>query len=92
MCSLKTHLLIQRAGDLRQKDVEQALIYEEKIALLLKLLSATGVEVDIEHPSYRQLVAQYLDSDTMRKVVLSTIEVGRQERAAFTLWHVADRC
>lgn len=64
-------------GDLQQKDVEQALIYEEKMVLLLKLLSAVGLEVDIEPPSYRQLIVQYLDSDTVRKEVLNTMQVHK---------------
>ncbi len=63
------------AGILRQKDVEQALIYEEKIALLLKLLSSVGVDIGMEPPSYCHLVSEYLDNDTVRKEVFNTIQV-----------------
>lgn len=62
-------------GILRQKDVEQALIYEEKIALLLKLLAAAGVDIGMEPPSYCHLVSEYLDNDTIRKEVFNTIQV-----------------
>ena len=71
------NFFISISENLRQKDVEQAQIYEEKIALLSKLLTAVGTDVGIEPPSYRHLVAQYLDSDTVRKEVLSTIQVPK---------------
>lgn len=63
------------AGILRQKDVEQSLIYEEKISLLLKLLAAAGIDIGIEQPSYCHLVSEYLDIDTVRKEVFNTIQV-----------------
>lgn len=55
--------------------MEQALIYEEKIALLLKLLAAAGVDIGMEPPSYCHLVSEYLDNDTVRKEVFNTIQV-----------------
>lgn len=63
-------------GILRQKDVEQSLIYEEKITLLLRLLAAAGVDVGVDPPSYCHLVSEYLDNDAIRKEVFSTIQVG----------------
>jgi hypothetical protein len=66
-------------GILRPKDVEQALIYEEKIALLLKLLAAAGVDIGMEPPSYCHLVSEYLlDNDTVRKEVFNTIQKVNQ--------------
>ncbi|KAK7579648.1 hypothetical protein V9T40_000277 [Parthenolecanium corni] len=64
----------QIVGILRQKDVEQSLIYEEKITLLLRLLAAAGVDVGVDPPSYCHLVSEYLDNDAIRKEVFSTIQ------------------
>lgn len=41
------------------------------------MLTAAGTNVGIEPPSYRHLVSQYLDSDTVRKEVLNTIQVPK---------------
>lgn len=68
------------AGILRQKDVEQSLIYEEKITLLLRLLAAAGVDIGVEPTSYCHLVSEYLDNDAIRKEVFSTIQVSYHRR------------
>ncbi|XP_065202278.1 rho guanine nucleotide exchange factor 18 isoform X2 [Planococcus citri] len=68
----------QIVGNLRQKDVEQALIYEEKIALLLKLLAAAGVDIGMERPSYCHLVSEHIDNDTIRREVYNTIQKVNQ--------------
>lgn len=64
------------AGVLRQKDMEQALILEEKMALQLKLLAAAGLGNLPEPPSYTHLVAEDADSNTMWKEVLSAFHVS----------------
>jgi A-kinase anchor protein 13 len=60
---------------LRQKDVEQAHILEEKMALQQKLLAAAGVENVFESPNYCNLVAEDSDSSTMWQEVLSAVQV-----------------
>jgi len=61
---------------LRQKDVEQALILEEKMGLQLKLLASAGVEsLPIETPSYCHLVTEHQDSEKIRKEVMNAIQV-----------------
>ena len=62
-------------GVLRQKDVEQAQILEEKMALQQKLLAAAGVECMIESPNYSSLVTADIDSSTMWQDVLSAVQV-----------------
>lgn len=63
-------------GVLRQKDVEQALILEEKMGLQLKLLASAGVEtLPIETPSYCHLVTEHQDSEKIRKEVMNAIQV-----------------
>ncbi|XP_060864169.1 rho guanine nucleotide exchange factor 18 isoform X4 [Metopolophium dirhodum] len=62
-------------GVLRQKDVEQALILEEKMGLQLKLLASAGVEsLPIETPSYCHLVTEHQDSEKIRKEVMNAIQ------------------
>lgn len=64
-------------GVLRQKDVEQALILEEKMGLQLKLLASAGVEnLSIETPSYCHLVTEHQDSEKIRKEVKNAIQVN----------------
>jgi A-kinase anchor protein 13 len=62
-------------GVLRQKDVEQAQILEEKMALQQKLLAAAGVESMLESPNYSSLVTADIDSSTMWQEVLSAVQV-----------------
>ena len=62
-------------GVLRQKDVEQAQILEEKMALQQKLLAAAGVECMLESPNYSSLVTADVDSSTMWQEVLSAVQV-----------------
>ncbi|XP_025413121.1 rho guanine nucleotide exchange factor 18 isoform X2 [Sipha flava] len=62
-------------GVLRQKDVEQALILEEKMGLQLKLLASAGVEsLPVETPSYCHLVTEHQDSEKIRKEVMNAIQ------------------
>lgn len=69
------HLLIF-LGVLRQKDMEQAMILEEKMGLQLKLLASAGVEsLPIEAPSYCHLVTEHQDSEKIRKEVMNAIQV-----------------
>lgn len=64
-------------GVLRQKDVEQALILEEKMGLQLKLLASAGVEsLPVETPSYCHLVTEHQDSEKIRKEVMNAIQVN----------------
>jgi A-kinase anchor protein 18 len=64
------------AGVLRQKDVEQALILEEKMALQLKLLAAAGLGNLPEPPTYSHLVAEDADTNVMWREVLSAFHVS----------------
>ena len=64
-------------GVLRQKDVEQALILEEKMALQLKLLAAAGANPIPEPPSYCHLVTEETDTNKMWKEVLSAVRVSK---------------
>lgn len=73
------------SGVLRQKDVEQALILEEKMGLQLKLLASAGVEnLPIETPSYCHLVAEHQDPEKIRKKVQNAIQVIN----VVLFWHV----
>ena len=67
-------MLIFFVGLLRQKDVEQALLLEEKMSLQLRLLAASGVEPP-SPPSYGHLVSENADSGQMWKEVLTAIQV-----------------
>ncbi|KAF4519313.1 hypothetical protein B566_EDAN005253, partial [Ephemera danica] len=61
----------QIVGVLRKKDMEQAQILEDKMALQLQLLAAAGLTNLPEPPSYTHLVAEDADSCSMWKEVLS---------------------
>nr|XP_018898804.1 PREDICTED: rho guanine nucleotide exchange factor 18 isoform X3 [Bemisia tabaci] len=61
-------------GILRQKDVEQALILEEKMALQLKLLAASGITNLPNPPSYSHLVAEEHDTQKMWQEVASIVQ------------------
>nr|CAH7722123.1 unnamed protein product [Callosobruchus chinensis] len=61
-------------GLLRQKDIEQALLLEEKMSLQLKLLAAAGLEPP-SPPSYRHLVSENADTGQMWKEVLTAVQV-----------------
>ncbi|XP_054279127.1 A-kinase anchor protein 13-like [Macrosteles quadrilineatus] len=65
-------------GVLRQKDVEQALILEEKMALQLRLLAAAGMPTLPEPPSYCHLVTDDMDLQHMWKEVLSAVRKVNQ--------------
>ncbi|KAL1501089.1 hypothetical protein ABEB36_006480 [Hypothenemus hampei] len=58
---------------LRQNDIEQALLLEEKMALQLKLLAASGLEAPLP-PSYRHLVSEGADTGQMWKEVLTAVQ------------------
>jgi A-kinase anchor protein 13 len=62
-------------GILRQKDVEQAQILEEKMALQQKLLATAGVECMLESPNYSSLVTGDIDSSTTWQEALSAVQV-----------------
>ncbi|KDR10554.1 rho guanine nucleotide exchange factor 18 isoform X2 [Zootermopsis nevadensis] len=64
----------QIVGILRQKDLEQAQILEEKMALQQKLLAAAGVENVFESPNYCNLVTEDSDSSAMWQEVLSAVQ------------------
>lgn len=61
-------------GLLRQKDIEQALLLEEKMSLQLKLLAAAGLDPP-SPPSYRHLVSDNADTEQMWKEVLTAVQV-----------------
>ncbi|XP_071444496.1 rho guanine nucleotide exchange factor 18 isoform X2 [Hetaerina americana] len=61
-------------GILRQKDVEQALILEEKMALQLKLLATAGHGNLPEPPNYCHLVTEDADNNIMWKEVISAVQ------------------
>ncbi|CAB3359590.1 Hypothetical predicted protein [Cloeon dipterum] len=56
-------------GVLRQKDLEQALILEEKMALQIKLLAASGHENLPDPPNYSQIVSEDADINAIWKEV-----------------------
>lgn len=62
---------------LRQKDLEQALILEEKMALQLKLLAAAGLSNVPDPPDYCHLVAEQADTGAMWKKVISAVQVNK---------------
>lgn len=69
-------ILIFIVGLLRQKDIEQALLLEEKMALQLKLLAAAGLNPP-SPPSYRHLVSETIDTGQMWKEVLMAVQVNK---------------
>ncbi|XP_044739376.1 rho guanine nucleotide exchange factor 18 isoform X3 [Chrysoperla carnea] len=64
----------QLVGLLRQKDVEQALLLQEKMALQLKLLATAGLGPPSSPPSYRHLVSENTDTGVMWKEVLNAVQ------------------
>ncbi|XP_056645208.1 rho guanine nucleotide exchange factor 18 isoform X6 [Diorhabda sublineata] len=71
-------------GQLRQKDIEQALLLEEKMSLQLKLLAAAGLEPP-SPPSYRHLVSENADTGQMWKEVLMAVqEVSQLASSLYT--------
>lgn len=62
-------------GLLREKDVEQALLLEEKMSLQLRLLAAAGLEPP-SPPSYRHLVGENVDTHQVWKEVLTAVQVS----------------
>ncbi|CAG9821076.1 unnamed protein product [Phaedon cochleariae] len=71
-------------GQLRQKDIEQALLLEEKMSLQLRLLAAAGLEPP-SPPSYRHLVSENADTGQMWKEVLTAVqEVSQLASSLYT--------
>lgn len=70
-------MLLTFSGLLRQKDVEQALLLQEKMALQLKLLATAGLGPPSSPPSYRHLVSENTDTGVMWKEVLNAVQVRR---------------
>ncbi|ERL91348.1 hypothetical protein D910_08680, partial [Dendroctonus ponderosae] len=69
---------VERSADcgaalLRQNDIEQALLLEEKMSLQLKLLAASGLEPP-SPPAYRHLVSESADTGQMWKEVLTAVQ------------------
>ncbi|XP_063922185.1 A-kinase anchor protein 13 isoform X3 [Zophobas morio] len=60
-------------GLLRQKDIEQALLLEEKMSLQLKLLTAAGIDPP-SPPSYKHLVSENVDTGQIWKEVLTAVQ------------------
>ncbi|XP_049818180.1 rho guanine nucleotide exchange factor 18 isoform X1 [Aethina tumida] len=72
-------------GLLRQKDVEQALLLEEKMSLQLRLLAAAGLDHPPSPPSYRHLVSENADTGQMWKEVLTAVqEVSQLASSLYT--------
>ncbi|KAL0278807.1 UNVERIFIED_CONTAM: hypothetical protein PYX00_000509 [Menopon gallinae] len=59
---------------LRQKAHEQAILLEEKMALQLKLLAASGLTNVPEPPSYSHLVAEDADTGSVWKKVIGAVQ------------------
>ncbi|GLH14223.1 uncharacterized protein GBIM_18605 [Gryllus bimaculatus] len=64
----------QIVGAMRQKDVEQAQILEEKMILQQKLLAAAGVESALNPPNYCNLVTEETDSSAIWQEVLFAVQ------------------
>ncbi|XP_045465556.1 rho guanine nucleotide exchange factor 18 isoform X4 [Harmonia axyridis] len=60
-------------GLLRQKDVEQALLLEEKMSLQLRLMAVAGLDPP-SPPSYRHLVSETANTEKMWKEVLMAVQ------------------
>lgn len=76
-CLIFVLLLINFLGLLRQKDEEQAILLEEKMALQLRLLAAAGLDPPSPPPSYRHLVSEQADTGVMWREVLSAVQVSK---------------
>ncbi|KAI4467330.1 hypothetical protein MML48_2g00006753 [Holotrichia oblita] len=75
---------IEFIGLLRQKDIEQALLLEEKMSLQLRLLAAAGLDPP-SPPSYRHLVSENADASQMWKEVLTAVqEVSQLASSLYT--------
>ncbi|XP_022911930.1 rho guanine nucleotide exchange factor 18 isoform X3 [Onthophagus taurus] len=84
MLSAKQNQIKHLVGLLRQKDVEQALLLEEKMALQLRLLEIAGLEPP-SPPSYRHLVSETADTSQMWKEVLTAVqEVSQLASSLYT--------
>lgn len=71
-------------GLLRQKDIEQALLLEEKMSLQLRLLATAGLHSPAP-PSYRHLVSENADTGQMWKEVLTAVqEVSQLASSLYT--------
>ncbi|XP_072387659.1 uncharacterized protein cyst isoform X2 [Diabrotica undecimpunctata] len=77
LMNAKQNQVRQLIGQLRQKDIEQALLLEEKMSLQLRLLAAAGLEPP-SPPSYRHLVSENADAGQMWKVVLTAVQAISQ--------------
>ncbi|XP_076268316.1 rho guanine nucleotide exchange factor 18 cysts isoform X3 [Rhynchophorus ferrugineus] len=69
----KQHHVRNLIALLRQNDVEQALLLEEKMHLQLRLLEASGLEPP-SPPTYRHLVNENADTGLMWKEVLTAVQ------------------
>ncbi|KAJ1530366.1 hypothetical protein ONE63_005276 [Megalurothrips usitatus] len=68
----------QIVGILRQKDVEQALILEEKMALQQQLAGISSSTSTVDSPSYTHLVSEDVDSTRMWQEVLKALREVNQ--------------
>ncbi|CAG9862692.1 unnamed protein product [Phyllotreta striolata] len=73
LINAKQNQVRQLIGQLRQKDIEQALLLEEKMSLQLRLLAAAGLEPP-SPPSYSHLVRDNIDTNQMWKEVLTAVQ------------------
>ncbi|KAF5307544.1 hypothetical protein FQR65_LT06900 [Abscondita terminalis] len=73
LLNAKQNQIRHLVGLLRQKDVEQALLLEEKMSLQLRLLAAAGLEPP-SPPSYRHLVGEHVDTNQVWKEVLTAVQ------------------
>ncbi|XP_030746560.1 rho guanine nucleotide exchange factor 2-like isoform X2 [Sitophilus oryzae] len=77
LLNAKQHQVRNLIALLRQNDVEQALLLEEKMSLQLRLLAASGLEPP-SPPSYRHLVSENADTGQMWKEVLTAVQEVNQ--------------
>ncbi|XP_018579324.1 rho guanine nucleotide exchange factor 18 isoform X1 [Anoplophora glabripennis] len=84
MMASKQNQVRHLVGLLRQKDIEQALLLEEKMSLQLRLLAAAGLDPP-SPPSYRHLVNENADTGQMWKEVLTAVqEVSQLASSLYT--------
>ncbi|KAJ8962807.1 hypothetical protein NQ318_001207 [Aromia moschata] len=84
MVAAKQNQVRHLVGLLRQKDIEQALLLEEKMSLQLRLLAAAGLDPP-SPPSYRHLVSENADTGQMWKEVLTAVqEVSQLASSLYT--------
>lgn len=62
-------------GLLRAKDMDYALLLEEKMSLQLRLLAATDVKVPLPNPDYTRLVSEHSDPYSIWSEVCRAIKV-----------------